>query len=150
MLCLTEIIRPYDPSMQRLCRAIEDAWARPELIVAAWKLARVLAVDIVEYVLWGAVYLYGHTWGPVPYGGRGLCHPSGMAAALTSPFFQVVSPPDRRCARRSPWVCSKTMLRLVLPLAGRRSMRSERGLLQGGSSTPHPWRPGAGTTRGGW
>ena len=51
MLCLTESIRPNDPSMQCVCRAAEDARARTELIVTAWKLARVLAVDIVEYVL---------------------------------------------------------------------------------------------------
>jgi len=31
MLCLTEIIRPNDPAMQRLCRAVEDAWARTAL-----------------------------------------------------------------------------------------------------------------------
>jgi hypothetical protein len=48
MLYLTEIIRPHDPSMQRVCRAVEDARARTELILTAWKLARVLTVDIVE------------------------------------------------------------------------------------------------------
>src|SRR5712691_1289119 len=31
MLCLTEIIRPNDPAMQRLCRAVEDARARTAL-----------------------------------------------------------------------------------------------------------------------
>jgi len=51
MLCLTEIIRPNDPAMQRLCRAVEDARALTALIVAVWKLVRVLAVDIVAYVL---------------------------------------------------------------------------------------------------
>ncbi len=50
MLYLAKSIRPNDPSMQRVCRAVEDAQARTELILAAWKLARVLAVDIVEYV----------------------------------------------------------------------------------------------------
>jgi hypothetical protein len=51
MLCLTEIIRLNDPSMQCLYRAVEDARALTELNVAAWKLPRVLAVDIVEYVV---------------------------------------------------------------------------------------------------
>src|SRR6266571_2624762 len=55
-----------------------------------------------------------------------------MAAALTYPFFQVVSSPDRRCARRSPWVCSKHHATPRPPVAGRRSKSSERGLLQGG------------------
>ena len=48
MLCLTESIRPNDPSMQRLCHAVDDARALTGLIVVAWKLARVLAVDSVE------------------------------------------------------------------------------------------------------
>ena len=51
MLDLTEIIRPNDPAMQRLYRAVEDARARTALIVAVWKLARVLAGDSVAYVL---------------------------------------------------------------------------------------------------
>jgi len=48
MLDLTEIIRPNDPSMQRWCRAVEDARALTALILATWKFTRVLAVDIVE------------------------------------------------------------------------------------------------------
>ncbi len=51
ILYLTEIIRPNDPSMQRVCRAVEDARARTELLPTAWTLARVLTVDIVESVL---------------------------------------------------------------------------------------------------
>jgi hypothetical protein len=51
MLSLTESIRPTAPSMQRVWRAVADARARTELILAAWKVARVLAVDLVEYVL---------------------------------------------------------------------------------------------------
>lgn len=53
ILYLTEIIRPNDPSMQRVCRAVEDARARTELLPTAWTLARVLTVDIIESVLEG-------------------------------------------------------------------------------------------------
>jgi len=51
MLSFTESIRPTAPSMQRVCRAVADAWARTALLLVAWALARILAVDIVAAVL---------------------------------------------------------------------------------------------------
>jgi hypothetical protein len=51
MLCLHDSIRDDDPDMQRLLRAVEDAPALPVLILAAWQVARVLAVHLVEAVL---------------------------------------------------------------------------------------------------
>jgi hypothetical protein len=53
MLSFTESIRPTAPSMQRVCRAVEDARARTELLPTAWTLTRVLTVDIIESVLEG-------------------------------------------------------------------------------------------------
>jgi hypothetical protein len=51
MLCLTDSIRHDDPSVQGLVSAVEDAVTLTELILAAWQLARVLAIHIVEDVL---------------------------------------------------------------------------------------------------
>jgi hypothetical protein len=51
MLSFTESIRPTAPSMQRVCRAVADARARTALLLVAWALARILAVDIVAAVL---------------------------------------------------------------------------------------------------
>lgn len=51
MLCLHDSIRDDDPDMQRLLRAVEDAPSLPALILAAWQVARVLAVQLVEAVL---------------------------------------------------------------------------------------------------
>ena len=51
MLCLHDSIRDDDPEMQRLLRTVEDAPALPALILAAWQVARVLAVHLVEAVL---------------------------------------------------------------------------------------------------
>ena len=51
MLCLSNSIRDDDPSVQRLLRAVEDAPSLPALILAAWQVARVLAVHLVEAVL---------------------------------------------------------------------------------------------------
>ena len=51
MLCLRDSIRDDEPSVQGLVRAVEDAVTLTELIVAAWQLARVLVIHIVEAVL---------------------------------------------------------------------------------------------------
>src|SRR3989454_10131682 len=48
---LSNSIRDDDPSVQRLLRAVEDAPSLPALILAAWQVARVLAVHLVEAVL---------------------------------------------------------------------------------------------------
>ena len=44
MLCLIGSIRDDDPSVQYLLRVLEDASSLTALILAAWQIARVLAV----------------------------------------------------------------------------------------------------------
>ena len=51
MLCLTDSIRDDDPSVQHLRRVLEDACSFTALSLAAWQVARVLAVHMVEAVL---------------------------------------------------------------------------------------------------
>src|SRR6266851_6750785 len=51
MLCLTDSIRHDDPSVPCLVSAVEEAVTLTELLVAAWQLARVLVIHIVEDVL---------------------------------------------------------------------------------------------------
>src|SRR5215510_9729831 len=51
MLCLTDSIRDDDASVQYLFRVLEDAGSLTALILAAWQVARVLAVQLVEMVL---------------------------------------------------------------------------------------------------
>lgn len=51
MLCLSDSIRHDDPSLQPLLHAVESAHSLSELILAAWQVARVLAVQLVEAVL---------------------------------------------------------------------------------------------------
>ena len=51
MLCLHDSIRHNDPAVQRLLRAVEDAHSLSALILAAWQVARVLTVHLVEAVL---------------------------------------------------------------------------------------------------
>jgi hypothetical protein len=51
MLCLNDSIRHDDPSLQPLLSAVEKAQTLTELILAAWPLARLLTIHIVEYVL---------------------------------------------------------------------------------------------------
>jgi hypothetical protein len=50
MLCLTDSIRHDEPSVQGLLSAVEDALTRTELMLAAWQLARVVAMHLVEAV----------------------------------------------------------------------------------------------------
>jgi len=51
MLCLHDSIRDDDPSVQRLLHAVEDAYSLTVLILAAWQVARLLTVRLVEAVL---------------------------------------------------------------------------------------------------
>lgn len=51
MLCLSDSIRHGDPSVQPLLIAVENARSLTELVLAAWRVARVLAVQLVEAVL---------------------------------------------------------------------------------------------------
>ena len=51
MLCLHDSIRDDDPSVQRLLSAVEDAHSLTIVILAAWQVARVLTVRLVEAVL---------------------------------------------------------------------------------------------------
>ena len=51
MLCLHDSICYDAPSLQRLLRAVEDAHALSALLLAAWQVARVLTVHLVEAVL---------------------------------------------------------------------------------------------------
>ena len=51
MLCLHDSIRDDDPSVQRLLHAVEDASSLTVLILAAWQVARLLTVRLVEAVL---------------------------------------------------------------------------------------------------
>lgn len=51
MLCLPDSRRDDDPSVHHLRRVMEDACSLTALILAAWQVARVLAVHLVEAVL---------------------------------------------------------------------------------------------------
>jgi len=51
MLCLSDSICDDDPLVQRLLCTIEEARTLPELVLAVWSLARVLAIRLVESVL---------------------------------------------------------------------------------------------------
>ena len=51
MLCLHDSIRHDDPAVQRLLDAVADAPSLTAVILAAWQVARVLTVHLVEAVL---------------------------------------------------------------------------------------------------
>jgi hypothetical protein len=51
MLCLLDSIRDDDPTWQRLLSAVADAQTLTELLLAAWPLARMVVVHVVEAAL---------------------------------------------------------------------------------------------------
>src|SRR4029450_5849251 len=51
MLCLSDSIRDDDPCVQRLLCTLEEAHTLPELMLAAWALARGLARHLIASVL---------------------------------------------------------------------------------------------------
>jgi hypothetical protein len=51
MLCLHDTIHDDDPAVQRFLSAVEDAHSLTVLILAAWQVARVLTIHLVEAVL---------------------------------------------------------------------------------------------------
>src|SRR5262249_11421485 len=50
MLCLHDTIHDDDPAVQRLLSAVEDAHSLTALILAAWQVARMLTIYLVEAV----------------------------------------------------------------------------------------------------
>src|SRR5262249_33936282 len=51
MLCLSDSIRQDDPAVQRVLSALEEAQTLMALILAAWPLARMLVLHLIEAVL---------------------------------------------------------------------------------------------------
>ena len=51
MLCLSNIIRDHEPSWQRSLHAVYAAQNLTQLLLAAWALARIVAVQVVAAVL---------------------------------------------------------------------------------------------------
>ena len=71
MPCLSESIRYDDPNLQQGLQTAYSATHLTELIVAAWALARVMAVQVVESVLreWAG---RPTSWPPCPNCGKTL------------------------------------------------------------------------------
>jgi len=65
MLCLSDSIRHDDPSLQHLLRMMEDADSLTALTLAAWQVARLLAVHLIEAVLAGRARC-PTSWPPCP------------------------------------------------------------------------------------
>ena len=95
MLCLHDSIRHNDPAVQRLLSAVEDAPSLAALILAAWQVARVLTVHLVEAVLADRARCPS-AWPRCPQcevflrSGWCVCHVRILSA-----------PRDRRCTRGS-------------------------------------------------
>ena len=83
MLCLRDSIRDDDPSVQRLLRVLENADSLTALLLAAWQVARVLAVHMVEAVL-AERARRPTAWPPCPVCGTSLRSKGFAQRQLTS------------------------------------------------------------------
>jgi hypothetical protein len=85
MLCLHDSIRHDDPTVQCLLRAVEHAQSLTALILAAWQVARVLTVHLVEAVL-AERARRPLSWPPCPACGAALRSKGFAARQVTSLF----------------------------------------------------------------
>jgi hypothetical protein len=85
MLCLHDSIRLNDPSVQRVLSAVEDAHSLTALILAAWQVARILTVHLVEAVL-AERARRPSSWPPCPGCGRSLRSKGFATRQVTSLF----------------------------------------------------------------
>ena len=102
MLCLTDIIRDHEPSLQPLLRAIAETPTLTAMLVAAWPLARVLALQVVAAVLKERA---GRptSWPPCPVCGARLESKGFVERQVTSLFGRLRW---RRRVGRCPRGCS--------------------------------------------
>jgi hypothetical protein len=102
MLCLPDSIRHEDPSVQRLRRLMDDAHSLTALLLAAWQVARVLTVHLVEAVL-AERARQPPAWPPCPTCGAAL-RSQGCA---TRQMMSLVGPSKRqRRGGRCPQGCT--------------------------------------------
>ena len=85
MLCLHDSIRLNDPSVQRVLSAVEEAHSLTALILAAWQVARILTVHLVEAVL-AERARRPSSWPPCPGCGRSLRSKGFATRQVTSLF----------------------------------------------------------------
>ena len=101
MLCLHDSIRHNDPAVQRLLSAVEDAHTLSALILAAWQVARVLTVHLVEAVL-AERARHPTLWPRCPQCGAGLRSKGFAKRQITSLFGPIQW---RRRVGRCPHGC---------------------------------------------
>src|SRR5437867_2732070 len=155
MLCLHDSIRHDDPAVQRLLRAVEDAPSLTAVILAAWQVARVLTVHLVEAVLaerarcpsaWprcpqcgvflrskGLATRQGTSlFGPIRWRRRGGRCPHGCAIPQVAPWDEAlgVQPPQRTSGELQPLGCA---VAVFMPFATAARLL---GWYSGGSVSP--------------
>src|SRR5256885_13721442 len=101
MLCLHDTIHDDDPAVQRLLSAVEDAHSLTVFILAAWQVARVLTIHLVEAVL-AERSQHPTRWPRCPQCGAGLRSKGFAKRQITSLFGPIQW---RRRGGRGPHGC---------------------------------------------
>lgn len=101
MLCLNDIINLNVANLQKLVQTVERAPTFTQIILAAWRLARALAVKIVENELTRRAQKPTE-WEPCPYCGRRLVSKGFIKREMTTLIGKIVW---RRRGGRCPRGC---------------------------------------------
>ena len=101
MLCLHDTIHDDDPTVQRLLSAVDDAHSLTAFILAAWQVARVLTIHLVDAVL-AARSQHPTRWPRCPQCGAGLRSKGVAKRQITSLFGPIQW---RRRVGRCPHGC---------------------------------------------
>jgi hypothetical protein len=151
MLCLHDSIRDDDPCVQRLLCALEEAHTLPELVLAAWSLARVLARHLVEAVL-AARARRPTLWPRCPQWGAGM----GSKGCVKRQIIRLLGPLRwQRRVGRGPqgWATPQGAPlddALGVPPPSGPAVRSSRSAVPWRALCPLPLRPRCRAGRGGW
>src|SRR5262249_32284715 len=101
MLCLHDTIHDDDPAVQRLLSAVDDAHSLTAFILAAWPVARMRTIHLVEAVL-AARRPHPTRWPRCPQCGAGL-RSKGVAKRQSTSLFGPIQ--WRRRVGRCPPGC---------------------------------------------
>jgi len=126
MLCLHDTIHDDDPAVQRLLSAVEDAHSLTAFILAAWQVARVRTIHLVEAVL-AARSQHPTRWPRCPQCGAGWRSQGFAKRQITSLFGPIQW---RRRVGRCPHGCETPQVAPLDEALGRQPHQRSSGEFQ--------------------
>jgi hypothetical protein len=126
MLCLHDPIHDDDPAVPRLLSAVEAAHSLTAFILAAWQVARMLTIHLVEAV-WAERSQHPTRWPRCPQGGAGGRSKGFAKRQITSLFGPIQG---RRRVGRCPHGCETPQVAPLDEALGVQPQQRSRGEFQ--------------------